>query len=169
MTDRLLFDRLQTPIGEAVLAADEQGRLYLIDWSDCETRWRRLLASLYGDPALEPVRDPHGLTSALRAYFDGALGAIDALPTVYGGTKFRNTVWRALRKIPAGKTLSYGALAAKLNSAPRAVGGACGANPISLVIPCHRAVGANGSLTGYAGGIARKSWLLAHEAQAGFG
>lgn len=158
----LLFDRLKTPIGEAVLACDEAGRMHLLDWSDCEARWRGILAAL-GDPPLTPARDPLGVTSALRAYFDGELKALDALSVAYTGTDFRNRVWKQLRKIPAGKTRSYGDLAARLASAPRAVGGACGANPVSLVIPCHRAVGTGGALTGYAGGIARKRWLLAHE------
>ena len=88
-----------------------------------------------------------------------------ALPVETGGTEFQREVWRALRAIPAGETRSYGALASSIGraSAVRAVGLANGANPIGVVVPCHRVIGQNGALTGYAGGIERKRWLLAHE------
>ena len=102
---------------------------------------------------------------SLLAYFAGELDAIDALPTAAGGTPFQRAVWSALRRIPAGRTMSYGALAAKIGrpKAVRAVGHANGANPIAIVVPCHRVIGADASLTGYGGGIERKRWLLAHE------
>jgi methylated-DNA-[protein]-cysteine S-methyltransferase len=165
MAERLLFDTLKTPIGKAVIACGEDRRLRLLDWRDNETRWRGMLAKLYGGPEYIGARDPFGLTSALESYFAGELAAIDKLPVAYDGTAFRNTVWKALRKISAGKTLSYGELAAKIGSplAARAVGAACGANPVSIVVPCHRAIGMGGALTGYAGGLSRKRWLLDHE------
>jgi methylated-DNA-[protein]-cysteine S-methyltransferase len=96
---------------------------------------------------------------------EGKLDAIDTIPVDTGGTDFQRTVWQALRGIPAGTTLSYGALAAKIGCprSVRAVGHANGANPISVVIPCHRLIGADGTLTGYGGGLGRKRWLLAHE------
>jgi methylated-DNA-[protein]-cysteine S-methyltransferase len=101
----------------------------------------------------------------VHAYFAGDLSAIERLAVVTGGTDFQREVWAALRRIPAGRTLSYGALATQLGrpKAVRAVGLANGANPIGIVVPCHRVIGADGSLTGYGGGLERKRWLLAHE------
>ena len=114
---------------------------------------------------LKPARNPHGLTEAILKYFAGDLGAIDALPVETGGTPFQREVWRALREIPCGSTTSYGNLAEHIGrpAAVRAVGLANGANPIAVVVPCHRVIGSNGSLTGYGGGIERKRWLLDHE------
>ena len=111
----------------------------------------------------ESVPPPRALSAA---YFKGDLTAIDGLKVANGGTDFQRAVWKALRAIPAGGTITYGALAARLGrpKAARAVGLANGANPIAIVVPCHRVVGADGSLTGYGGGMARKQWLLAHEA-----
>ncbi len=104
--------------------------------------------------------------AVLGRYFAGELKAIDRLKTANGGTAFQRKVWAALRTIPARATTSYGELAARLGmpKAARAVGLANGANPIAIVVPCHRVIGANGTLTGYGGGLARKRWLLAHEA-----
>jgi methylated-DNA-[protein]-cysteine S-methyltransferase len=102
---------------------------------------------------------------ALLAYFDGDLDAIADLPTATNGTAFQRAVWSALRRIPAGRTVSYGMLATQIGrpKAIRAVGLANGANPIAIVVPCHRVIGADTSLTGYGGGLHRKRWLLAHE------
>lgn len=102
--------------------------------------------------------------SQLGAYFAGELTRFD-LPLKPAGTAFQQQVWQALTDIPYGKTASYGEIANRLNKpkAVRAVGAANGRNPIGIIIPCHRVVGANGSLTGYAGGIERKQWLLRHE------
>jgi O-6-methylguanine DNA methyltransferase len=110
-------------------------------------------------------RDPSGLTSAMKSYFDGEVEAIQSLPVSSGGTSFQQSVWQVLRLIPSGETISYGGLAKKLGkpTAVRAVGLANGANPISIVVPCHRVIGADGSLTGYGGGLHRKRWLLDHE------
>jgi len=167
---RLRIDRMKTPIGELVLAADEAGRLRLVDWSDREDDWRRGLRLHYGADgfALAPASNPAGLTDAMRAYFAGELDAIAELPVATGGTEFQRTVWRALRRIPCGKTVSYASLARRIGreTAVRAVGLANGANPISIVVPCHRVIGSDGSLTGYGGGIERKRWLLAHEGHA---
>ena len=101
----------------------------------------------------------------MEAYFAGNLAAIDEIRVETGGTPFQREVWAALRTIPAGTTLSYSALAVQIGrpKAVRAVGLANGANPISIVVPCHRVIGANNSLTGYGGGMQRKRWLLAHE------
>jgi methylated-DNA-[protein]-cysteine S-methyltransferase len=116
-------------------------------------------------PTLTPRSNPGGLTAALRAYFAGDLGAIDGLPVATGGTDFQRAVWAALREIPCGETRSYGELAQRIGhpTAVRAVGLANGANPVAVVVPCHRVIGADGSLTGYGAGIERKRWLLAHE------
>jgi methylated-DNA-[protein]-cysteine S-methyltransferase len=103
----------------------------------------------------------------LKAYFGGDIDAIDALKTHSLGTPFQAKVWAALRAIPAGETRSYGQIAAQIGSpmAMRAVGLANGANPIGIVVPCHRVIGADGTLTGYGGGLPRKEWLLKHEAK----
>jgi len=163
--ERLLLDRLPTPIGEAVLVTDEEGRLRVFDWTDHEPRMRVLLRRQYG--AQEPAEGaaPKTMRRAVDAYFAGDLAALRTIPWETGGTGFQRAVWKALTAIPAGATLSYGALAAKLGmpKAVRAVGLANGANPISVVVPCHRVIGANGSLTGYGGGLERKRWLLEHE------
>jgi methylated-DNA-[protein]-cysteine S-methyltransferase len=168
---RLSVDRTSTPIGELMVVADGDGRLRATHFSDHEQALVRMLERQYGANgfALEPARNPAGLTAAISAYFDGDLGAIDALPVVTEGTPFQRAVWKALRDIPCGTTLSYSALARRIDrpSAVRAVGLANGANPVGVVVPCHRVVGADGALTGYGGGIFRKRWLLAHEASAG--
>jgi len=166
-TLRLLIDTLDTPTGELAIVADPQGNLRALDWTDHDDSMRRSLRLHYGANgfALEPARDPSGLTRALRAYFAGDLSAIDRLPVQTGGTLFQRTVWRALRDIPCGTTVSYGELARRIGRAQavRAVGLANGANPVGIVVPCHRVIGADGTLTGYGGGIERKRWLLAHE------
>jgi methylated-DNA-[protein]-cysteine S-methyltransferase len=101
----------------------------------------------------------------LRRYFAGDLAALDEAPVELNGTPFQRRVWTALRSIPPGSTLSYSELARRVGalSAVRAVGAANGANPVALVVPCHRVIGANGTLVGYGGGLPRKRWLLAHE------
>jgi methylated-DNA-[protein]-cysteine S-methyltransferase len=166
----LLIDRIATPIGELAIIADDAGNLRATDWSDHQARLDRLLARHYGAGgfALRPTRDPHGLSRAIGGYFAGDLSAIARLPTATGGTDFQRAVWRALREIPCGTTWSYARLARRIGhpTAVRAVGLANGANPISIVVPCHRVIGSDGSPTGYGGGIERKRWLLAHEGAA---
>src|SRR6202000_1579602 len=110
---------------------------------------------------------PAQVKKALKAYFGGELTAVDELPTATGGTEFQRDVWKAVGAIPAGTTMSYGKLAAKVGRAgsARAVGAANGANPIPIVVPCHRVIGADGSLTGFGSGLPRKRWLLDHEAR----
>ncbi len=158
----LFLDKINTPLGELQLLADEAGNLRAIDWTDHEERMRLLLSRQYRSTQIimERSHDPFGLASALEAYFAGDLERIESLPVATGGTPFQRNVWKSLRSIPA-----YGSLAKKLGvtSAVRAVGLANGANLISIVVPCHRVIGANGSLTGYGGGLHRKHWLLEHE------
>jgi len=167
----LSMDRLPTPIGEMVVVADADGRLCVVDWTDHADRMRRLLDRFHGRDcwSLVPAVDPGGHVRALAAYFAGDLHVIDELAVAFPGTAFQRTVWTALRDIPVGTTVSYGDLARRIGrpEAVRAVGLANGANPIGVAVPCHRVIGASGSLTGYGGGLERKRWLLAHEARAG--
>ncbi|MCP3103786.1 methylated-DNA--[protein]-cysteine S-methyltransferase [Myxococcus sp. K15C18031901] len=170
---KLLIDRTQTPIGELIVVADTEGHLRAVDWTEYEERMRRLLRQHYGEGGytLEPARDPGGLTGRMRDYFTGRLDIIDAMPTRTAGTAFQREVWTALRDIPCGATITYSELARRIGrpAAVRAVGLANGANPVGIVVPCHRVVGANGTLTGYGGGLERKRWLLAHESRASLG
>ncbi|MEZ5831424.1 MAG: methylated-DNA--[protein]-cysteine S-methyltransferase [Dongiaceae bacterium] len=165
----LLIDRIKTPIGELGIVANEKDRLCAVEWTDHEDRMHRSLRLHYGQDGYELKRacDPGGFSTALRAYFGGELSAIDGLKVATGGTDFQKSVWKALRTIPCGETTTYAALAERVGrpKAVRAVGHANGDNPVSVVVPCHRVIGTNGSLTGYGGGIARKRWLLAHERQ----
>jgi methylated-DNA-[protein]-cysteine S-methyltransferase len=159
------LDRLQTPIGVALLVTDADGSLRALDWEDHDPRIRELLRRIYGKVVLQEERAPKEMRAALSAYFKGDLDALRVIKWRVAGTPFQQKVWNALPAIPAGTTMSYGALAAKLDSpkAMRAVGHANGSNPISVVLPCHRLIGANGSLIKYGGGLERKRWLLAHE------
>lgn len=161
------IDRLPTPVGELQIVADDQGNLRTIDWTEHEARMRLLLDRYYGKGryTLRPSRDPGGLTAAMRDYFSGNVTVIDTLPVKTTGTPFQRSVWQALRTIPYGTTITYAQLAARIGSpkAIRAAGLANGQNPISIVVPCHRVIGSNGTLTGYGGGLPRKKWLLEHE------
>jgi methylated-DNA-[protein]-cysteine S-methyltransferase len=164
--DTLTLDRLPTPIGEALLVTDSMGRLRAFDWHNYESRMHKLMRQHYGAAAtLESGRAPNAILKALEAYFAGEVTAIDSIPCLTGGTPFQRQVWGALREIPAGKTWSYTDMAVRIGTpkAVRAVGLANGSNPVGLVIPCHRVIGADGSLTGYGGGLDRKRWLLEHE------
>ena len=166
--EQLTLDRLATPIGEALLATDEGGRLRALFFADFEARMRRTIRRLYGSLEPLPGRAPAEMRGRLEAYFSGELSALSAIEWRLGGTAFQRKTWIALAEIPAGETRSYGEQAARIGhpTAVRAVGLANGANPISLVLPCHRVIGANGSLTGYGGGLERKRWLLEHERDA---
>ena len=155
---------LDSPLGRLYVGVRD-GRLCLLELADA-ARFRRRLAR--SREPIEPARSPAAqrILAALRAYFAGGLDALDAVHVdPLGGTPFQRRVWRALRAIPPGTTVSYGTLARRIRSpkAVRAVGAANGANPVPIVLPCHRVVGADGSLTGYGGGLARKRWLLRHE------
>jgi methylated-DNA-[protein]-cysteine S-methyltransferase len=164
---QLFLERIDTPIGELLLVADRDKSLRAVDWTEYEPRMRHLLRLHYGEDGftLEPATSSGDLAAAMKRYFAGELGAIDYLPVQTAGTPFQRAVWSALREIPRGATESYGKLAQRIGrpSAVRAVGLANGSNPIGIVVPCHRVIGANGSLTGYGGGMERKRWLLEHE------
>jgi methylated-DNA-[protein]-cysteine S-methyltransferase len=159
------LDRLATPIGVALLVTDAQGVLRALDWEDYAPRMKELLRLHYGAVVLREARAPGELRKALTAYFKGDLDRLYTIEWRVAGTPFQHKVWHALANIPVGTTMSYGALAAKLGApnAMRAVGHANGSNPISVVVPCHRLIGANGALIKYGGGLSRKKWLLEHE------
>jgi len=159
------LDRLRTPIGTALLVTDADGVLRALDWEDYEPRMKDLLRLQYGAVLLKDARAPADIRAALTGYFKGDLDCLTKIRWRVAGTPFQHKVWTALPKIPAGTTMSYGALAARLDvpKAMRAVGHANGSNPISVVVPCHRLIGANGSLVKYGGGLERKRWLLEHE------
>lgn len=167
--DELYFrlERMPTPIGELLVVTDMQDRLRAIDWHDHEDRMHLLMQRQYRH---HPVQWQEGGSAspavrAMQAYFEGDIAAIDTLATATGGTEFQRAVWAGLQTIPHGTTISYLDLATHIGrpKAVRAVGLANGANPISIVVPCHRVIGANNTLTGYGGGLHRKRWLLEHE------
>jgi methylated-DNA-[protein]-cysteine S-methyltransferase len=153
-----------------LIAVDAQDRLRVLDWESHVERMQRLMDRYYGPDAvaLMETDEPHPVRRRLEAYVEGDIAAIDDIATETTGTPFQREVWGALREIPAGQTWSYAQLAAHIRrpAAVRAVGLANGANPIGVVVPCHRVIGANGALTGYGGGIERKRWLLRHEGAA---
>jgi methylated-DNA-[protein]-cysteine S-methyltransferase len=164
-TDTLHLDRVQTPIGELLLVADAKGALRMLEFSDKPERWRPEFKRRFDGATFAEKTNPFGLATKFKRYFAGDLAALDEIDTAAQGTDFQRACWKNLRKIPAGSTTSYGALAKKLGKpqAMRAVGLANGANPIAVVVPCHRVIGSDGSLTGYGGGLERKRWLLDHE------
>lgn len=168
LPDQLTLDRMATPVGDLLLVTDGDGAVRALDFDDFEDRLMRLLTRHYGPVVLTPGRAPATVRAAIDAYFAGDRLALDGIAVRTGGTEFQRQVWAALRTIPAGETRSYGQLAAAIDrpKAVRAVGLANGANPVGIIVPCHRVIGANGTLTGYAGGLERKKWLLAHEARA---
>jgi methylated-DNA-[protein]-cysteine S-methyltransferase len=161
----LFLERIPTPIGAALVVADEAGALRAFDFEDYEPRMRTLMRRHYRDLTLVEGRAPAAVRDAMGRYFEGELDALDDLAWRTNGTVFQRRVWSALTTIPAGETLSYKGLAERIGSptAMRAVGLANGANPVAVVVPCHRVIGADGGLTGYGGGLPRKAWLLRHE------
>jgi methylated-DNA-[protein]-cysteine S-methyltransferase len=161
---RIETARFDSPLGDVCVAA-RSGRLCALGFLD---QWPALELGLrhrFGDAELRASDDPAGMVARLRAYFGGDLSATDTIAVDLEGTKFQLKVWNQLREIPCGSTVSYRDLAASIGApnAIRAVGAANGANPASIVVPCHRVIGANGDLVGYGGGIERKRWLLKHE------
>ncbi|MGH7780363.1 MAG: methylated-DNA--[protein]-cysteine S-methyltransferase [Candidatus Binataceae bacterium] len=160
-------ERVSSVLGEILVLTDEQDRIRVLDFEDDADRIERLLRLRFGEVTMLDLddRSPSKARRAIENYFAGNLSALDDLEVETGGTAFQREVWAALRKIPAGQTRTYGELAAQINrsKAVRAVGLANGANPVAIVVPCHRVIGADGSLTGYGGGLPRKRWLLAHE------
>lgn len=161
--EALTLERIPTPIGTALVVTDEAGVLRAFNWTDYEPQMRAWIGRRYGKATL--AEGQGSLRSRFEAYFGGRTDAFDDIRWEGAGTAFQKTVWETLCTIPAGQTWSYARLAEKIGrpTAVRAVGLANGSNPVALVVPCHRVIGSNGSLTGYGGGLHRKRWLLEHE------
>jgi methylated-DNA-[protein]-cysteine S-methyltransferase len=162
---RTLFTaELSSPIGPLALVASPVG-LCAVGFDSDWARVRAELERRFGAVVLETQSDPAGAVSRLHRYFEGDIHALDEIPVDAGGTPFQQQVWSTLRRIPAGHTWSYADMAVAIGrpTATRAVGAANGANPVGVVVPCHRVIGRSGSLTGYGGGLPRKVWLLRHE------
>ncbi len=155
---------LESPVGRLTLAV-HAGRLCALDFAENWPRRRAALERRFPRVELRAAADPAGLVTRLERYFAGDIAALARIPVDLEGTPFQRRVWNALRRIPPGRTASYGELARAVGApgAARAVGAANRSNPVAIVIPCHRVIGADGCLTGYAGGLGRKQWLLAHE------
>lgn len=162
---QLSLSRQNSPLGSMLIVTDEEDQLRALDFYDYESRMQKLLTRHYGAYELIETATPTKIADALTNYFAGKLSAVCDLTVCTGGTTFQREIWKALRSVPAGESLSYGELARQVGrpNASRAVGLANGANPIAIVVPCHRIIGANGALTGYGGGLPRKRWLLDHE------
>jgi methylated-DNA-[protein]-cysteine S-methyltransferase len=160
----LFTDTVHSEIGSIVIVTDAHA-VVALDFADCEERMMELLRRRFADVVLRRRHDPLGAAGGLEAYFAGDLHALDEIRVNSGGTGFQQTVWHALRQIPPGQTRTYAQLATVIGrpTAPRAVGFANSLNPAALVIPCHRLIGSDSTLTGYAGGLERKRWLLRHE------
>jgi methylated-DNA-[protein]-cysteine S-methyltransferase len=159
----IAYDEMPSPVGPLAVA-ERAGRVCLLHFGGLDAGVEASLERWYpGEPRAR--RAVPAIVDALTRYFNGAIEAIDGIPVELNGTPFQKTVWAALRRIPAGTTLSYAELARRIGqrSAIRAVGTANGANPVAIIVPCHRVIGSDGSLTGYGGGLDRKRWLLAHE------
>lgn len=160
----LQIDRIDSPIGTILIVSDGE-QLCSLDYAEYEQRMMILLEKRYGQVSFRQNADPCGFSSKLHQYFAGDYHCLDSIAVNTGGTDFQQQVWSLLRTIPPGTTMTYGQLAAKFGkpNAYRAVGATNALNPIAIVLPCHRVVGADASLTGYAGGLERKRWLLQHE------
>jgi methylated-DNA-[protein]-cysteine S-methyltransferase len=162
----MLLDHAEciSPVGPIFLFA-RSDRLCALSVGHSREQALREIERHFGPTELHQVADPAGAVSALNRYWAGDLRALDGIEVDPGGTAFQQRVWEALRAIPVGTVVSYSTLARSIGSptAVRAVGAANGANPVAIVIPCHRVIGADGSLTGYGGGLPVKRWLLAHE------
>jgi methylated-DNA-[protein]-cysteine S-methyltransferase len=162
---QISYAELDGPEGRLGVAWRED-TILAIDFGASRGRVASLMGRRFGEVMLVDTPLADGPGAALGDYFAGDLHALDGVAADPGGTPFQASVWRLLREIPVGETRSYGELAQALRGTPgasRAVGRANGQNPIPLVIPCHRVIGADGTLTGFGGGMAWKAWLLGHE------
>ncbi|MEM5446230.1 methylated-DNA--[protein]-cysteine S-methyltransferase [Paraburkholderia guartelaensis] len=164
---QLFLSHIESPLGDIMLVSDAQHRLHALEFADHRSRLHRGLRDRHGSAELIDAAAPASMADAMTRYFSGELNALDALPVVMAGSDLEEKVWAALRHVPAGTTNSYGKLAKALGfEDPRAaidIGAANGANPIAIVVPCHRVIASNGELKGYAWGLHRKRWLLEHE------
>jgi methylated-DNA-[protein]-cysteine S-methyltransferase len=159
---------VDSPIGTLTIATQGPA-LCALEFEGREQALRKELRRRFPGEPLQEGGPPHPVLERLRAYFAGDLGALQDIPVLLdGGTPFQRAVWSELRRLKPGQTVSYRELAERIGhpKAVRAVGAANGANPVALVLPCHRVIGADGRLTGYGGGLDRKRWLLQHEGAA---
>lgn len=163
----LWVEQVPSPLGLITLAATADA-LVGLEFPPGRSRMLARVRSRLGSVAVEKRGHRSGVAERVRAYLAGDLRALDGIRVDPGGTPFQRRVWSALRKIPAGTTTTYRELAERLGHPrwSRAVGLANARNPVCLVIPCHRVLGSDGDLTGYASGIWRKRWLLEHEGAA---
>lgn len=163
----MFLSHLRSPLGDMLLVTDEQQVVRALDFADHKARLYRGLRERYGSVALTAIPPSGEVTQALAGYFGGQLEALDSVRTKSAGRDLERRVWAALRRIPAGTTTTYGKLAKELGfDDPRAaieIGAANGANPIAIIVPCHRVIASSGELKGYAWGLHRKRWLLEHE------
>lgn len=166
MTTIFIREQIESPVGAIDLVTEEDGTVRMCEFADKPDRTASHLRCLETSGEIRPGKTPGPAREALKAYFTGDVTSLDDLPVAADGTAFRQKVWAALRTIPAGETWSYGDLAAAIGNpkGSRAVGNANGANPIALIVPCHRVIATGGKLGGYGGGLDRKRWLLRHEA-----
>jgi len=160
----LLYDEIESPIGPLLLVVGDD-LIHVAEFDSDPEQVRARLEPRFRSYDLTPRKNPSGYSKKMRDYFKGDLRAIDEIQVHRGGTPFQNRVWKELRAIPAGETCSYADIARAIGrpTATRAVGAANGRNPIAIIVPCHRVIGADGTLTGYGGGLDRKRWLLEHE------
>jgi methylated-DNA-[protein]-cysteine S-methyltransferase len=158
----VLIQTIESPIGP-LTAAERAGRVCLLYFGTDGPDVDGLLERWYPGEAKE--REMLAVATVLERYFAGEISALDTVPVELNGTPFQKTVWQALRRIPGGTAISYAELAKRIGdpAAVRAVGTANGANPVAVIVPCHRVIGSDGRLTGYGGGLDRKQWLLQHE------
>ena len=161
MSDLKRFS-IATPIGDLKIIMKDDA-IILCEFADRQERITHYLAKHHAGGEIIDIPAPKHIRAVIDDYFVSGINNLHTLPVSPSGTEHELLTWNYLRTIPAGTTQSYGEMAKKLASSPRAVGGANGRNAIALLIPCHRIIGADGSLTGYAGGIKRKAWLLRHE------
>lgn len=164
----LRLEALATPLGKLRLYSGVDDTLVAVDWLDIRERTHALLDRRFGRGSWRADPREHAPTAAMdamRRYFAGARAALDGLSIDLQGSPLQDEVWAALRAVPAGRTEAYAQLAARIGrpGSARAIASAVAANPLLLVLPCHRIVGAGGALAGYAAGIERKRWLLEHE------
>jgi methylated-DNA-[protein]-cysteine S-methyltransferase len=161
---RLRLDTVASPIGDLLVASLGEA-VCAIAFAGGEAETVRYLTRRYGECVQVRGRGPAAVRAALARYFAGDMAAFEGIAVLARGTAFQERVWVALRSIPAGQTASYADVAQRIGqpTAVRAVGLANGQNPAPIIIPCHRVIGRDGSLTGFGGGLERKAWLLRHE------